>query len=185
MKLITVILWNMYLWLVVLSFCRLQFASRIQAFLPTIAYSCYEWQRAWDKPILDCVDHIIEKINVHAHTEGKLQVELAALMYMETRLAREHGQDGCYTFGADGEAEVVNAQGGRPPELEEVFHLGVTIVTLYPLGLGLWEQGIRISHGCTHNPIEDISLHESKVWSYFSGASHCGIRIWDLHLSNP
>ena len=40
-----------------------------------------------------------------------LQVELAALMYMETRLAREHGRDGCYTFGAVGEAEVVNAQG--------------------------------------------------------------------------
>ena len=29
-------------------------------------------------------------------------------MYMETRLAREHGPDGCYTFG---ETEVVNAQG--------------------------------------------------------------------------
>ncbi|KAF3955709.1 hypothetical protein CMV_019100 [Castanea mollissima] len=52
-----------------------------------------------------------EKINVHAHTEGKLQVELAALMYMETRLACEHGPDGCYTFGAVGEAEIVNAQG--------------------------------------------------------------------------
>ncbi|KAK4604088.1 hypothetical protein RGQ29_012555 [Quercus rubra] len=33
-------------------------------------------------------------------------------MYMETRLAHEHGRDGCYTFGAVGEAEVVNAQGG-------------------------------------------------------------------------
>ena len=32
-------------------------------------------------------------------------------MYMETRLAHEHGRDGCYTFGAVGEAEVVNAQG--------------------------------------------------------------------------
>ena len=32
-------------------------------------------------------------------------------MHMETRLAREHGRDGCYTFGAVGEAEVVNAQG--------------------------------------------------------------------------
>nr|POF20230.1 bax inhibitor 1 [Quercus suber] len=39
-------------------------------------------------------------------------VELAALMYMEIRLAGEHGPDGCYTFGAVGEAEVVNAQGG-------------------------------------------------------------------------
>lgn len=69
-------------------------------------------ERAWEKPVLDRVGLIIEIFNAHAHTkEGKLQAELAALMYKKTRLVRVRGADGRLTFGADGEAEVVSARG--------------------------------------------------------------------------
>ncbi|KAJ7944563.1 GTP-binding protein, chloroplastic [Quillaja saponaria] len=69
-------------------------------------------ERAWGIPVLDRVGLIIEIFNAHAHTkEGKLQAELAALMYKKTRLVRVRGPDGRYTFGATGEAEVVSARG--------------------------------------------------------------------------
>lgn len=69
-------------------------------------------ERAWDKPVLDRVGLIIEIFNAHAHTkEGKLQAELAALMYKKTRLVRVRSTDGRLTFGAAGEAEVVSARG--------------------------------------------------------------------------
>ncbi|KAE8010410.1 hypothetical protein FH972_006781 [Carpinus fangiana] len=69
-------------------------------------------ERAWDKPVLDRVGLIIEIFNAHACTkEGKLQAELAALMYKKTRLVRVRGLGGRQTFGAGGEAEVVSARG--------------------------------------------------------------------------
>ncbi|CAI0430593.1 unnamed protein product [Linum tenue] len=69
-------------------------------------------QRAWEKPVLDRVGLIIEIFNAHAHTrEAKLQAELAALMYMKSRLVRARNADGRFTFGASGEAEVVSARG--------------------------------------------------------------------------
>lgn len=42
---------------------------------------------------------------------GFLQAELAALMYKKSRLVRVRSDDGRYTFGFDGEAEVVSARG--------------------------------------------------------------------------
>ncbi|ONI02691.1 hypothetical protein PRUPE_6G215400 [Prunus persica] len=64
------------------------------------------------KPVLDRVGLIIEIFNAHACTkEGKLQAELAALMYKKTRLVRLRGKSGRSTFGTDGEAEVVSARG--------------------------------------------------------------------------
>jgi hypothetical protein len=39
------------------------------------------------------------------------QSELAALMYMKTRLVRVRGPGGRLTFGPSGEAEVVSARG--------------------------------------------------------------------------
>ncbi|KAL7231619.1 hypothetical protein ACSBR2_009785 [Camellia fascicularis] len=69
-------------------------------------------ERKWGKPVLDRVGLIIEIFNAHAYTkEGKLQAELAALMYKRTRLVRVRGPDGRYTFGSVGEAEVVSARG--------------------------------------------------------------------------
>ncbi|XP_028082947.1 GTP-binding protein At3g49725, chloroplastic [Camellia sinensis] len=69
-------------------------------------------ERKWGKPVLDRVGLIIEIFNAHAYTkEGKLQAELAALMYKRTRLVRVRGPDGRYTFGSTGEAEVVSARG--------------------------------------------------------------------------
>ncbi|CAN6303698.1 unnamed protein product [Urochloa humidicola] len=69
---------------------------------------------AWGKPVLDRVGLIIEIFNAHAETkEAKLQMlsELAALMYMKTRLVRVRGPGGKLTFGPSGEAEVVSARG--------------------------------------------------------------------------
>ncbi|XP_014752415.1 GTP-binding protein At3g49725, chloroplastic isoform X3 [Brachypodium distachyon] len=67
---------------------------------------------AWVKPVLDRVGLIIEIFNAHAETkEAKLQSELAALMYMKTRLVRVRGPGGRLTFGTSGEAEVVSARG--------------------------------------------------------------------------
>ncbi|PAN45244.1 hypothetical protein PAHAL_9G104600 [Panicum hallii] len=67
---------------------------------------------AWGKPVLDRVGLIIEIFNAHAETkEAKLQSELAALMYMKTRLVRVRGPGGRLTFGPSGEAEVVSARG--------------------------------------------------------------------------
>ncbi|VAI01983.1 unnamed protein product [Triticum turgidum subsp. durum] len=67
---------------------------------------------AWGKPVLDRVGLIIEIFNAHAETkEAKLQSELAALMYMKTRLVRVRGPGGKLAFGASGEAEVVSARG--------------------------------------------------------------------------
>jgi len=40
-----------------------------------------------------------------------MQSELAALMYMKTRLVRVRGPGGRLTFGPSGEAEVVSARG--------------------------------------------------------------------------
>ncbi|XP_024028343.1 GTP-binding protein At3g49725, chloroplastic [Morus notabilis] len=69
-------------------------------------------ERAWGKPVLDRVALIIEIFNAHAYTkEAKLQAELAALMYKKSRLVRVRSDDGRYTFGFDGEAEVVSARG--------------------------------------------------------------------------
>lgn len=69
-------------------------------------------ERAWGKAVLDRVGLIIEIFHAHAHTkEGKLQAELAALMYKRTRLVRIRGRGGRLTFGASGEAEVVSAKG--------------------------------------------------------------------------
>ncbi|CAN0887273.1 GTP-binding protein At3g49725, chloroplastic [Linum grandiflorum] len=69
-------------------------------------------ERAWEKPVLDRVGLIIEIFNAHAHTgEAKLQAELAALMYMKSRLVRVRSADGRFAFGASGEAEVVSARG--------------------------------------------------------------------------
>lgn len=69
-------------------------------------------EREWGKPVLDRVGLIIEIFNAHAETkEGKLQSELAALMYKKTRLVRVKGPDGKLSFGASGEAEVVSARG--------------------------------------------------------------------------
>ncbi|XP_050206952.1 GTP-binding protein At3g49725, chloroplastic [Mercurialis annua] len=69
-------------------------------------------ERAWGKPVLDRVGLIIEIFNAHAHTkEAKLQSELAALMYMKSRLVRVRGLDGRSTFGTSGEAQVVSARG--------------------------------------------------------------------------
>ncbi|KAK3146217.1 hypothetical protein QOZ80_3BG0263120 [Eleusine coracana subsp. coracana] len=66
----------------------------------------------WGKPVLDRVGLIIEIFNAHAETkEAKLQAELAALMYMKTRLVRVRGPGGKLTFGSSGEAEVVSARG--------------------------------------------------------------------------
>ena len=70
-----------------------------------------------------------------------LQVELAALMYMETRLAREHGRDGCYTFGAVGEAEVVNAQ-GLVHYQNLKWNIFLLVIT-YALG-GSWIHGLTL-----------------------------------------
>ncbi|CAI0430590.1 unnamed protein product, partial [Linum tenue] len=73
-------------------------------------------ERAWEKPVLDRVGLIIEIFNAHAHTrEAKLQAELAALMYMKSRLVRARNADGRFTFGASGEAEVVSARGSVVP----------------------------------------------------------------------
>ncbi|CAD6206492.1 unnamed protein product [Miscanthus lutarioriparius] len=77
---------------------------------------CYLWasesEVAWGKPVLDRVGLIIEIFNAHAETkEAKLQSELAALMYMKTRLVRVPGPGGRLTFGPSGEAEVVSARG--------------------------------------------------------------------------
>uniref|UniRef100_J3LSF6 Hflx-type G domain-containing protein n=1 Tax=Oryza brachyantha TaxID=4533 RepID=J3LSF6_ORYBR len=77
---------------------------------------CYlrasESEVAWGKPVLDRVGLIIEIFNAHAETkEAKLQSELAALMYMKTRLVRVRGPGGRLTFGLSGEAEVVSARG--------------------------------------------------------------------------
>ncbi|WVZ60414.1 hypothetical protein U9M48_010438 [Paspalum notatum var. saurae] len=77
---------------------------------------CYlrasESEVAWGKPVLDRVGLIIEIFNAHAETkEAKLQSELAALMYMKTRLVRVRGPGGRLTFGPSGEAEVVSARG--------------------------------------------------------------------------
>ncbi|KAK3149478.1 hypothetical protein QOZ80_3AG0217900 [Eleusine coracana subsp. coracana] len=67
---------------------------------------------AWGKPVLDRVGLIIEIFNAHAETkEAKLQAELAALMYMKTRLVRVRGPGGKLMFGSSGEAEVVSARG--------------------------------------------------------------------------
>uniref|UniRef100_A0ACD5WAL9 Uncharacterized protein n=1 Tax=Avena sativa TaxID=4498 RepID=A0ACD5WAL9_AVESA len=67
---------------------------------------------AWGMPVLDRVGLIIEIFNAHAETkEAKLQSELAALMYMKTRLVRVRGPGGRLAFGASGEAEVVSARG--------------------------------------------------------------------------
>ncbi|XP_062214714.1 GTP-binding protein At3g49725, chloroplastic isoform X2 [Phragmites australis] len=67
---------------------------------------------AWGKPVLDRIGLIIEIFNAHAETkEAKLQSELAALMYMKTRLVRVRGPGGRLTFGPSGEAEVVSARG--------------------------------------------------------------------------
>ncbi|XP_010939343.1 GTP-binding protein At3g49725, chloroplastic [Elaeis guineensis] len=67
---------------------------------------------AWKKPVLDRVGLIIQIFNAHAETkEAKLQSELAALMYMKTRLVRVRGAGGRLVFGASGEAEVVSARG--------------------------------------------------------------------------
>ncbi|CAM0875996.1 unnamed protein product [Alopecurus aequalis] len=67
---------------------------------------------AWAKPVLDRVGLIIEIFNAHAETkEAKLQSELAALMFMKTRLVRVRGPGGRLAFGASGEAEVVSARG--------------------------------------------------------------------------
>ncbi|KAI4962547.1 hypothetical protein ZWY2020_029496, partial [Hordeum vulgare] len=67
---------------------------------------------ALGKPVLDRVGLIIEIFNAHAETkEAKLQSELAALMYMKTRLVRVRGPGGKLAFGASGEAEVVSARG--------------------------------------------------------------------------
>ncbi|XP_038990080.1 uncharacterized protein LOC103704272 [Phoenix dactylifera] len=67
---------------------------------------------AWKKPVLDRVGLIIQIFNAHAETkEAKLQSELAALMYMKTRLVRVRGPGGRLVFGASGEAEVVSARG--------------------------------------------------------------------------
>ncbi|KAK3021928.1 hypothetical protein RJ639_045222 [Escallonia herrerae] len=67
-------------------------------------------KHAWGKPILDRVGLIIEIFRAHAQTkEGKLQAELAALMYKRTRLVRLRVSGGRSTFG--GEAEVVSARG--------------------------------------------------------------------------
>ena len=70
-----------------------------------------------------------------------LQVELAALMHMETRLAREHGRDGCYTFGAVGEAEVVNAQ-GLVHYQNLKWNIFLLVIT-YALG-GSWIHGLTL-----------------------------------------
>ncbi|GJM96473.1 hypothetical protein PR202_ga13312 [Eleusine coracana subsp. coracana] len=77
---------------------------------------CYlrasESEVAWGKPVLDRVGLIIEIFNAHAETkEAKLQAELAALMYMKTRLVRVRGPGGKLMFGSSGEAEVVSARG--------------------------------------------------------------------------
>uniref|UniRef100_A0A0E0KII5 Hflx-type G domain-containing protein n=1 Tax=Oryza punctata TaxID=4537 RepID=A0A0E0KII5_ORYPU len=77
---------------------------------------CYlrasESEVAWGKPVLDRVGLIIEIFNAHAETkEAKLQSELAALMYMKTRLVRVRSPGGRLTFGSSGEAEVVSARG--------------------------------------------------------------------------
>lgn len=69
-------------------------------------------ERLWDKPVLDRIGLIIEIFNAHAFTkEGKLQAELAALMYKRSRLVRLRGPGGRYTFGSSGEAQVVSARG--------------------------------------------------------------------------
>ncbi|KAK3030454.1 hypothetical protein RJ639_039211 [Escallonia herrerae] len=69
-----------------------------------------ESEHAWGKPVLDRVGLIIEIFHAHAQTkEGKLQAELAALMYKRTRLVRLRVSGGRSTFG--GEAEVVSARG--------------------------------------------------------------------------
>lgn len=69
-------------------------------------------ERDWGKPVLDRVALIIEIFNAHAQTkEGKLQAELAALMYKRSRLVRVRGPGGRYSFGSTGETEVVSARG--------------------------------------------------------------------------
>ncbi|XP_078436019.1 GTP-binding protein, HflX [Wolffia australiana] len=69
-------------------------------------------ETAWEKPVLDRVGLIIEIFNAHAQTkEAKLQSELAALMYMKTRLVRIRGPGGRLSFGVSGEAQVVSARG--------------------------------------------------------------------------
>ncbi|XP_024185207.1 GTP-binding protein At3g49725, chloroplastic [Rosa chinensis] len=69
-------------------------------------------ERVLGKPVLDRVGLIIEIFNAHACTkEGKLQAELAALMYKKTRLIRTRGPSGRLGFGMGGEAEVVSARG--------------------------------------------------------------------------
>ncbi|KAM5576877.1 GTP-binding protein [Rosa sericea] len=69
-------------------------------------------ERVLGKPVLDRVGLIIEIFNAHACTkEGKLQAELAALMYKKTRLIRMRGPGGRLGFGMGGEAEVVSARG--------------------------------------------------------------------------
>ncbi|PWZ54439.1 hypothetical protein Zm00014a_010508 [Zea mays] len=74
--------------------------------------SATESEVAWGKSVLDRVGLIIEIFNAHAETkEAKLQSELAALMYMKTRLVRVRGPGGRLTFGPSGEAEVVSARG--------------------------------------------------------------------------
>ncbi|KAL6636988.1 hypothetical protein ACP70R_024560 [Stipagrostis hirtigluma subsp. patula] len=65
---------------------------------------------AWGKPVLDRVGLIIEIFNAHAETK-EAKAELAALMYMKTRLVRVRGPGGRLTFGPSGEAEVVSARG--------------------------------------------------------------------------
>ncbi|XP_071693232.1 GTP-binding protein At3g49725, chloroplastic-like [Rutidosis leptorrhynchoides] len=69
-------------------------------------------EREWGKAVLDRVGLIIEIFHAHANTkEGKLQAELAALMYKRTRLVRVRGSGGRLTFGGTSEAEVVSARG--------------------------------------------------------------------------
>ncbi|XP_077216108.1 GTP-binding protein, HflX isoform X2 [Tasmannia lanceolata] len=69
-------------------------------------------ERAWGRPVLDRVGLIIEIFNAHAQTkEGKLQSELAALMYKRTRLVRIRAGKDRLIFGTAGEAEVVSARG--------------------------------------------------------------------------
>ena len=60
---------------------------------------------------------------------------------METRLAREHGRDGCYTFGAVGEAEVVNAQ-GLVHYQNLKWNIFLLVIT-YALG-GSWIHGLSL-----------------------------------------
>ncbi|KAL6224988.1 hypothetical protein ACLB2K_003842 [Fragaria x ananassa] len=69
-------------------------------------------ERLLGKPVLDRVGLIIEIFNAHACTkEGKLQAELAALMYKKSILIRMRGPGGRLGFGMSGEAEIVSARG--------------------------------------------------------------------------